>query len=217
MRSLALIAVLAVSPIVHAKQDIDKVNGAIRTEAGAEYGALDTVNGRITIAAGARADSASTVNGAIDVGDQAVVGSLETVNGGIDVGAGVAVAEGVETVNGAVEVAAGSRIQGRVETVNGRIELEDADVEKGLHTVNGDVIVGAGSTVRGGILVEKPMGGWFNWGSSSTRKPRVVIGPDAVVEGTLTFEREVELFVHTSARIGPVQGATPTSFSGDQP
>lgn len=212
-----VIAVLIASPVVFAAgKSIDKVNGAIRTEAGIEYGDLDTVNGSISIAAGVRADKASTVNGSIDVDDQATVGSLETVNGGIDIGEAVVVEKGVETVNGAVEIERGSRVQDGIETVNGRIELEGAEVGKGLNTVNGDVIVGADSIVRGGILIEKPNGGWFNWNSNS-RKPRVVIGPNAVVEGTLKFEREVELFVHSSAKVGRIDGATPKAFSGAEP
>ena len=217
MRTFILIAVLAASPVAYAKQDIDKVNGAISAQAGSEYGELDTVNGGISIASGTRVDSASTVNGGIRVAEQASVGSLETVNGGIAVGAGVMVAEGIETVNGGIEIARGSRVQGGVETVNGRIELSGADVGQGLATINGDVIVGADSIVRGGILIEKPKDGWFNWGSGNSRKPRVVIGPNAVVEGTLKFEREVELFVHTSARVGPIEGATATAFSGEEP
>jgi hypothetical protein len=34
-----------------------------------------------------------------------------------------------------------------------------------------------------------------------------VIAANAVVNGTLTFERDVELFVHESAKIGSVTGA----------
>jgi DUF4097 and DUF4098 domain-containing protein YvlB len=216
MRSIALIAVLIASPVVFAKgQDIDKVNGAIRTEAGVEYGDLDTVNGSITVKQGVRAESASTVNGSVDIDDQATIGSVETVNGGVDIGEGVVVENDVETVNGAIEIERSSRIEGKVETVNGRIELEGAEIGKGIATVNGDVLVGADSIVRGGILIEKPNGGWFNWGKQRT--PRVVIGPNAVVEGSLVFEREVELYVHESATVGTIKGATAKSFSGAQP
>lgn len=216
MRSIVLIAVLIASPLVLAKgKDIDKVNGAIRTEAGIEYGNLDTVNGSISIEQGTRADSASTVNGSIDVDDNASVGSLETVNGGIDIGAAVVVSDDVATVNGVIDIERGSRIAGKVETVNGRIELEGAEIGRGIATVNGDISIGADSVVRGGLRVEKPSVGWFNFGTS--KKPRVVIGPNAVVEGTLDFEREVDLFVHTSAKIGRVEGATAKAFSGNEP
>jgi DUF4097 and DUF4098 domain-containing protein YvlB len=216
MRRIALIAFLLVSPLVWAKKDIDKVNGAIRTEAGVEYGELDTVNGSITIERGVRADSASTVNGSIDIDDQATVGTVETVNGGIDIGEAVVIERMVETVNGRIVIARGSQVHGKVETVNGRIALEGAEVGDGIATVNGDIEVGADSIVRGGILIEKPNSGWFNWGNKQ-RTPRVVIGPNAVVEGRLVFEREVELFVHETAKIGTVTGATAKSFSGARP
>ena len=217
MRRIAFIAVLIASPVVFAKQDIDKVNGAVRTEAGVEYGNLETVNGSISVEAGVRADSASTVNGSIDIDDQAVIGTVETVNGGVDIGESVVIENGVETVNGGVGIERGSRIEGKVETVNGRIELEGAEIGNGIATVNGDITVGTDSIVRGGILVEKPQGsGWFNWGGKS-RLPRIVIGPNATVEGTLDFEREVELFVHDTAKIGTVRGATAQKFSGPTP
>ena len=47
------------------------------------------------------------------------------------------------------------------------------------------------------------------------RDPRIIIGPNAVVEGPLVFERPVTLYVHTSARIGAVTGATAKPFSTD--
>jgi DUF4097 and DUF4098 domain-containing protein YvlB len=217
MRRIAFIAVLIASPAVFAKQDIDKVNGAVRTEAGVEYGNLETVNGSISVQNGVRADSASTVNGSIDIDDDAIIGTVETVNGGIDIGTAVVIERNVETVNGSVEIERGTRIEGKVETVNGRIELEGAEIGNGIATVNGDITVGSDSIVRGGILVEKPQGsGWFNWGGN-TRVPRVVIGPNATVEGSLVFEREVELFVHDSAKIGSVKGATAQKFSGPTP
>ena len=218
MRSITLVAVLLVSPALFAKGvDIDKVNGSINTEAGTHYGELETVNGSIMVDEGVSAESVSTVNGGIDVDDKASVGSLETVNGGIDIGEAVEVANDVATVNGGIGLERGSRVHGKVETVNGRIELAAAEVGKGIATVNGDITVGADSIVRGGILVEKPNNGWFNWGSSPPKIPRVVIGANAVVEGTLDFEREVELFVHDTAKIGNVRGATPKKFSGDTP
>ena len=218
MRHIVLIAVLAATPIAFAKgPDIDKVNGAIRTEANAEYGDLETVNGSVSIETGVRADSASTVNGGIEVEDKATVGSLETVNGEIEIGEAVEVEKDAATVNGAIDIERGSRVHGKVETVNGRIDMVGAEIGNGIATVNGDITIGADSIVRGGILVEKPNSSWFNWGGGNQRVPRVVIGPNATVEGKLVFEREVQLFVHDTAKIGAVTGATATKFSGEQP
>jgi hypothetical protein len=38
-----------------------------------------------------------------------------------------------------------------------------------------------------------------------------------VVDGTLEFEREVELYVSETATIGEVKGATAVRYSGDEP
>jgi hypothetical protein len=72
-----------------------------------------------------------------------------------------------------------------------------------------------GSHVRGGIRVVKPNMQWIE--IRKKRNPRIVIGPNARVDGPLVFEREVELFVHTTARTGPITGATAQRFSTDTP
>jgi len=73
-----------------------------------------------------------------------------------------------------------------------------------------------GSHVRGGITVEKPNSGWMPV-SMKQRKLRIVIGPDAVVDGPLVFKRDVTLYVHKSARIGQVTGATAVRYDGARP
>ena len=194
--------------------DIDKVNGSIHVPDNATAGKLSTVNGGIRIGAGAHAKSAETVNGGIDVGGNATVDSLETVNGGLRVSAKVKVAKTVETVNGSITLDDGVDVAGKLSNVNGSIRLDNAHVGGGIETVSGDIEVGANSRVEGGILVEADHS-WFRVGSS--RLPRIVIGPHASVQGTLTFKRDVELYVSDSATIGAVQGAKPVKFSGDTP
>ena len=66
---------------------------------------------------------------------------------------------------------------------------------------------------RGGILVEKPHGVHFG----RQRTPRIVIGPEATVQGTLRFDREVELFVHPTAKIGTVVGAKAQAWTDKLP
>ena len=104
-----------------------------------------------------------------------------------------------------------------IETVNGAIGLVDIDLAGGIETVNGDITIGAGSHVRGGITVEKANSSrWFPF-STKKRKPlRVVIAQDSRVDGPLHFEREVKLYVHSSAQIGPVTGATAVRYDGDR-
>ncbi len=196
--------------------DIEKVNGSIRVDANASVGALSTVNGSIHIGNQAHAKNAETVNGGINVGSDAEIGSLETVNGGIVVGEKTRITSTVETVNGSIGLTTGVDVGGRLSNVNGSIKLAAAHVGGGIETVSGDVTIGANARVEGGLLVDKSHGSsWFHWGEE--KKPRIVIGPHAVIEGTLVFKREVELFVSDSATIGKVDGATPVKFAGDSP
>ncbi len=193
--------------------DVDKVNGSIRIESGQQAGDLSTVNGSIHVADGASAAKVSTVNGGIDLGDHVNVDSLDTVNGGLQLGAGAKVAKTITAVNGSVRLGKGADVSGRVSNVNGRYTLDAAHVGGGIETVSGDIEIGADSRVEGGIVVDKPHG--WSWGQS--RNPRIVIGPRAVVTGTLEFRREVDLFVSDSAKIGTVTGAKAQKFSGDHP
>ena len=139
-------------------------------------------------------------------------GSLETVNGSIRLGEQSRAAS-IETVNGSVFAARSSDIAGNVETVNGAIGLVDTDVHGSIATVNGDITVGAGSHVHGGITVEKPNNTWMPV-SVKQRKLRIIVGPNAVVDGPLVFKREVNLYVHKTARIGTVTGATAMTYDG---
>lgn len=194
--------------------DVDKVNGSITAAAGQEYGRLETVNGGIDILAGARTGDAETVNGSIRVAGRARTGGLSTVNGAIRLGPQVQVGKGLETVNGGIFVGRGGRVGGDIRTVNGAIGVVGSAVAGGIATVGGDITVGVGSRVKGGIKVDKPNNGWLSIRFGKRRPPHIVVGPDAVVEGALVFERTVVLHVSASARTGPVSGATALRFDG---
>ncbi|HET7656596.1 MAG TPA: hypothetical protein VFK18_06410 [Luteimonas sp.] len=215
--TLVLAAALALSGPAFAQQDIDKVNGSITAEAGQAYGDLETVNGSIRLEDGAQAEDASTVNGSIKGGDAVQARSLETVNGSIRLGERARIADDLETVNGSIFIGRGSTVGGDLTTVSGSIGLVDTDLGGSIETVRGDITVGVGSHVKGGIHIEKPTNKGWNFNFGKQRPPRVVIGPDAVVEGPLVFEREVKLYVHDSARIGKVTGATAIAFSTPTP
>lgn len=215
--AFALAALLSLSAPAFAHdqhQDIDKVNGSITAEASQTYGDLETVNGSIRIEANARVGEAETVNGSIHAEDNIRARSLTTVNGGIRVGTQAQIEGGIETVNGSIFVDRGGNVGRGVETVNGAIGLVDTDLGGGIDTVNGDITVGVGSHVKGGIHVEKPGQQWFSMGKR--KPPRIVIGPNAQVDGSLVFEREVKLYVHRTAKIGSVSGATAVRYDGDR-
>lgn len=204
---------LACAPLhgaLAAEADIEKVNGSITVEASQRAGALATVNGSIAIGAGATVRDARTVNGSIKAGDEAATGALTTVNGSIRIEQRARIGGDIQTVNGGVFVGRGGRVDGGIETVNGAIGLVDTDVAGDIQTVNGDLTVGAGSHVRGRVHYAKVNRPWLSMGKP--RLPRVVVGPQARIDGPLVFEREVKLYVHTSARTGPVTGATAIAF-----
>jgi DUF4097 and DUF4098 domain-containing protein YvlB len=224
------LALALLAPVAHAGKDVDKVMGSITAHAGEDYGDLATVNGSIRVEADAKARDIATVNGSVrlatgaSVGDAATVngsikaesrasaGSLETVNGSIRLDEANRAAK-IETVNGSIFVGRGSTVSKDIQTVNGAIGIVDTDVNGSISTVNGDITVGIGSHVRGGITIEKPTSNWMPV-ATKQRKPRIVIGPNAVVEGPLVFKREVNLYVHKTARIGQVTGATAVRYDG---
>jgi DUF4097 and DUF4098 domain-containing protein YvlB len=191
-----------------AQQSIDKVLGSITAQAGQAYGDLETVNGSITIETGATTKDAGTVNGGISVADKAVTGDLETVNGSIKLGRDVTVNGSIELVNGSIFVDHGGKVGKGLENVNGAIGIVATDVGGGIETVNGDITVGVDSHVHGGIRIEEIKSS--NW---NKRKPRVIIGPNAMVDGPLVFKRPVQLYVHSSAKVGTITGATPVAYS----
>ncbi|HEX3836674.1 MAG TPA: hypothetical protein VHW25_06895 [Steroidobacteraceae bacterium] len=192
------------------------INGSIHISAGKPGGEVSTINGSIRADDNGQLSAGHTVNGNISLGDHATATSLTTVNGGIFLGQGAKVSATVTTVNGTLSLRQGSEVGGHLANVNGAIILAGATVNGGISTVNGNIEIGANSRVRGGIVVLKPSTGFFHWWSDSD-KPRVVVGPGAVVEGTMTFDRAVRLYVSDTATIGPVTGATPVKFTGDQP
>src|SRR5690606_15066388 len=181
-------------------------------EPGKAYGDLETVNGSIRLEDGAHSRDAQTVNGSIKAGDDVEAGDVGTVNGSIRFGRRARITGGLETVNGGIFVDRGGNVARGIETVNGAIGIVATDVGGGIETVNGDVTVGIDSHVRGGLKVHKQNSTWMPIRFGKNRKPRIVVGPGAVIDGDLVFEREVTLYVHSSARIGNVTGATAAAF-----
>jgi DUF4097 and DUF4098 domain-containing protein YvlB len=189
------------------------VNGSVRVPAGIQAGPVSAVNGSIKVEAGATAGAAHAVNGEIEIGNHATVESVVTVNGSITLGDGSHITGDAKSVNGEIELRKDSEVGGAVKTVSGSIDLQDAHVHGDLRTVAANIDIAGASRVDGGILVEKNATAF----DSSSSKPRIVIGPGAVVQGPLRFEREVHLYVSDKATVGPITGATAIAFTGAKP
>lgn len=227
-RTLLWLALAAASP-AFAQQSIGKISDDVQTSAGQRYGSLATVSGDIHVVAGVQAGSVHTVSGDITVdpgagvgevastsgevklGDKATARGVKTVSGNLQLGRGVQVDGDVTAVSGEIFADHGSRISGDVTAVSGAVGLVQTEVGGRINFVSANVTVGIGSHVKGGIRLGKPTYG------KQAHPPRVVIGPDAVVDGPLEFELPVKLYVHSSAKVGPISGATPIAFSTPTP
>ena len=204
---------------------VNGVNGSVDVPAGSSISDASTVNGSVRLETRAKAGVATTVNGSIDLGDGAQVGKADTVNGDITLGKGAQVSGDASTVNGALSLAAGSAVNGALTNVNGNIEVDDAHIDNGIATVNGDIHITGNAVVNGGIKVESANGNGkgntffgIHFGSNSNHVPRIVIDAGASVNGPLTFERPVKLYISDQAKVaGPISGANAAKFSGATP
>ena len=195
--------------VLGASTDMSRINGSINVGSGQQAGDVSTVNGSITIGSSAQVGEVETVNGSVHFEDSAKAQSAETVNGAIVLGRQATVEGSVSTVNGAIELANGARVGGALENVNGTLRIDGGQVGGGIETVNGEILLASGSRVDGGIHVEKNHG----WSLGKPDRPRVTIESGAVVNGTLRFDREVDLYVGAGATLGPVEGVAPVRHS----
>jgi hypothetical protein len=189
-----------------------KVNGSVHVTAGQPASDARTVNGSVHVDDNAAVNSATTVNGSVRLGAHATAASMKTVNGAISLAEGARVSGKAGSVNGDLTLGNNSEVAGSLTNVNGKISLSSAHVAGGISTVNGNISIMGTSHVEGGILVEKPNGIMFN-----SEDPVIVIGPGAVVQGEMKFERKVKLYVSDKATVGAVTGATAIPFSGETP
>lgn len=232
--TIGLLAMLLVVPVYGAS-----VNKSIRIDAGSEAdgattvngsvsvgegavvtGDLETVNGKIRVDGNSRIEDASTVNGGVSLDDGVTAEDLSTVNGAIRVGENATIDGEIDAVNGSISLEKGTKVSRDIGNVNGAIRLAGSEVGGDVSTVSGDVDVIEGALIKGDLVVEKPNSwGWFN--SKNSRVPRIIIGPDSEVRGTIRLEREVELYISDSAKVGRVEGTMAMSdavrFSGERP
>lgn len=196
------------------EDDISLVNGRIDIGADCQVnGEVGSVNGAIQIGSATRVRDISNVNGRIQLAEKVEVeGDIASVNGRIELGSGSRIGGEVESVNGQISAAEGVVIEGQLSSVNGRIEMRGARAAS-LVTNNSSILLDEGAVIDGALTVRKSQGISFNAGSP----PKIVIGRNVRVNGPLSFEREVELYVHESATVGEISGAEATAYSGEAP
>jgi DUF4097 and DUF4098 domain-containing protein YvlB len=196
------------------------VNGSISVGDGAIVtGTLQTVNGKIRVGEDSRIEDAQTVNGSLSVADGVESQELTTVNGSVSVGENAKVDGVIEAVNGSITVQKNTAVADDVGNVNGSIDLRGSEVAGDVSTVSGDIELQDAAVVMGNIIVEKPSS--WGFGNKNSRKPKVIIGPDSEVRGKIELEREVDLYISESAKVGGVEGVMSMDdavrFSGERP
>lgn len=196
------------------------VNGSISVGDGAVVtGDLNTVNGKIRVGDDSLIEDAQTVNGSLDISDGVEADELSTVNGSVRVGENAKVNGVIEAVNGGITVDRNTTVANDVGNVNGSINLQGSEVAGNVSTVNGDIELQDAAVVMGDIIVEKPNS--WGFGNKNTRKPKIIIGPGSEVRGKIELEREVELFISETAKVGGVEGEMSMNdavrFSGERP
>lgn len=190
------------------------INGDISIGSGAVVdGDMSTINGDVHAATGAHVGKLTTVNGDISVDHDARTGELTDVNGNIQLGQHVAANGNVTTVNGDIQTGNGAHIQGDITDVNGNIALCAVKAEGDLRFVNGTLLIKTGSEIKGSVIAKKPK---FD-SSDELHEPVMIVGPHAIVDGSITFERPGKLYLSDSAVIHAVNGVTPEKFSGTVP
>lgn len=186
--------------------DVGNVNGSIRIGSDATVGEVFNVNGSIGIGSGSSSRSVESVNGSIALSDDvAVDGDVATVNGNINGGLSVQIDGEIETVNGTVSMNTGSQVAEGISTANGRIRLTGTRAAS-LTTLNGSIDLRDGTRIDGQIMVKEGS-------NSSSGRPEIHIGQNVEVAGPLIFEKDVDLYIHESARVGEIQGAEARPYS----
>lgn len=180
-------------------------------------GDLSTVNGDVHAGFGTHTGKLTTVNGDITVNHDAQTGELTNVNGSIRLGQNVVANGNVTSVNGSIDTSNGAQMHGDITDVNGNIVLCNTRADGNLRFVNGTLLVAANSQVKGNVTAKKPEFDSGDTAADERHMPIVVVGPHAVIGGTITFERPGKLFVSDSAVIHAVTGVTAEKFSGAAP
>ncbi len=199
-----------------ANDEYSSLNGSITVDDGVQRPEADlsAVNGSIAIGSDVALGDVKTVNGAIRIAGNARLEDVGSVNGRIEIARGAQIDGEVTTVNGRVRLDEGSAVTGDVGSVNGRISLRSTQVQGDVSNYNGGIEVLDGSIVTGDVVVKKPDDHGGDW---QNERPRVVIGRNSQVLGRMIFEREVDLYVHDTATVGDIEGASPSRFSGSRP
>lgn len=196
-------------------RNIDTGSGSVELAAGASSGRIDTGSGSVRLGADAQSGAIDTGSGSVQGADRVTIdGDVDTGSGSIELGAGSSVRGKIDSGSGSVDFN-GVTVEGPIDTGSGDISLVDCQLRDDLRTTRGEVKLEGSTRVDGDLIIRKSKCWGICWGDD--QPTRVIIGAGASVAGEIRSERETELWVHETARIGKVSGAEVKRFSGERP
>ncbi len=231
--------ILVVTSSKHEGDPVDTGDRSIKIASNIDVYSISSVNGDMHVEDGARIAFAETT-GRGDIRLERNVRSIAGLDspvriisstGNIFIGRGSRLNGGVETNMGRIElddarvadiascegdviVGAGSRVSGGIYVIgNGdKIDVDKITGYEILTYTPCHAPVEEWSDEEGSEARNLPLAP-----TAAHRQSRVVIGPGAVVKGNLVFGHPVDLYVHKSAHIGKVHGATAVIYDSEEP
>ena len=207
---------------------------------------ISTLGGDIRLANHVQAGDVSSISGNISTAENVTVDEVSSINGNIRIGTGNRIKGDINNATGQTYIDRRTQIQGNLGTAIGAVGIVDSTIHGNITAYDSDLTVDANSRVQGNIFycASNPKGfisSLFNRLSTNDKQqrtesaqkavcahstinrkhdaflPTVIIGKQAIVDGDLTFQRRVRLYVHETAKIGKVNGAEVIRFNSDKP
>jgi hypothetical protein len=195
---------------------MEHVNASYTVSAGVPTETISSVNGDVHIETRAAAKRVVTITGEVTIDSEGTAYSVETVSGAIHIGSRVKIRDYVKSVAAPITVDPGAEIGGSVENTGGDIKIDGATVLGGIVGAAANITVDGQSRIKGGLQYHE-ISARLRGAGDFNRQPVVIVGPNASVEGELSFKRPVILYVSDKATIGAVSGTTPIVFRGASP
>ncbi|PCI76724.1 MAG: hypothetical protein COB20_09830 [SAR86 cluster bacterium] len=143
----------------------------------------------------------------IIVEPQLVIRSIHSQKGAIHIGENVRISGTVSNVDGDINMPDGGTVGRDVASTNGDIYLAEAVIEGTVRAGRGSIRL-QNTSIMEDLIIGQSDGGFVNSAS-------VFVGPHTEVVGNIVVYNGINLYVHESALVGEIYGATPIYYSDE--
>lgn len=174
---------------------------------GSEHDLVDlrTVDGAIYVLDDMRVRDIRNINGVTVVESNGRARNLNAVNGNIRVRGESLVTGHIKNVSGDVMIDGNSNIKGTISTTSGDLTIANSMVNERVTTSHGNVSI-HNSRLNGDLMIRNRPN-FF-----SPQHPKVVIGPNSSIQGSIIAPIKTEILIHTSSSVGGIAGPAPIFF-----